>query len=79
VAETKPSDTLKRKRGKGRDFELESRKHLLVLVIKLLHELQHAATWLLFDLFPAVNLAEHTQTFPPADLCRFHVLQFVFG
>jgi hypothetical protein len=79
VAETKPSDTLKRKRGKGRDFELESRRHLLLLVIKLLHELQHAATWLLFDLFPVVNLAEHTQTVPPTDLGRFHVLHVVFG
>jgi hypothetical protein len=45
---------------------LERREHLLLLVIKLLHELQHVATWLLFNLFPetAASLPPQTES-PP--------------
>jgi hypothetical protein len=64
MAETHPSAKLKMKQGKVRDFDLESRKHLLLLVIKLLHELQHLATSLLFGLFPAIAPSQHTKMLP---------------
>jgi hypothetical protein len=60
----------KRKQRHDRDFGLERRKHLLLFVIKLLHELQHIATWLLFNLFPEIAASAPPQPeSPPQSGC----------
>jgi hypothetical protein len=55
----------KRKQRHDRNFGPERRKHLLLFVIKLLHEVQHVATWLLFNLFPEIAASARPQPESP--------------
>ncbi len=73
VPKTKSSGGKKRRRPNHiRDFELERRKHVLLLVIKLLHELQHILTWLLFNMFSVVSSSALPQPTSPAQSGEVH-------
>jgi hypothetical protein len=57
VAAFKPESEFKRRRIAAEKLSLEKERHLLLLIVKFLHGLQHVATRIFFELFVISSIA----------------------